>query len=214
MHASPGGWHAAAGSDAAANRFESPGSRTLTRLGFAAWACALYYLWFDVTRSQLSDAFGSEASSRGVAGAALATVATRVVSQLLEAGFYVLLWRLLARPIRFGPMFVAVLSLSSLDLFSSVVLRLVGTDPPQVWLALLTGFQAMPSLGHAESGLRLAFGGLGLFAIARIAGTAYAQRREGIPWRAALALTFAVSLAGRVAIWWTADLVRGASPLP
>lgn len=214
MRTSPSGWHAAGGTGAAAKQAESPGNGTLSRLGFAAWAGGLYYLWFDVAHSQLSDAFGSEVSSRGVVGAALAAVATRMLSQLLEAGFYALIWRFLARPIRFGPMFVAVLSLSSLDLFSNVLLRLAGTDPPRVWLALLAGFQAMPAADHAESGVRIAFGGLGLLALARIAGTAYAQCREGVPWRAALSLTLSVSLAGRLATWWTTDLVRGASPLP
>ena len=188
--------------------------RTSRVLGAAAWFTALCLLWFDVTRSDLAVAFGSAASPRALIATAWGAVAGRIGFQLIEAGFYTLLWRLLDRPIRFGPMFVAIMSLATLDALASVLIRVAGTDSPSMWLAALVGFRALPEAFTREAGLRIAFGGVGILAVLRLIGTAYAQRREGPPWRGALALTFATWLAGRLATWWTTDLMRGMSPLP
>jgi hypothetical protein len=180
----------------------------------AIWFALVGLLWFDVTHDQLAAAMGDDLSSAALTGAALLGLAGRFGAQVVEAGFYVLAWRLGARRLRMIPMLTAIATLSLCDAFAAGLLNVVGTDPPRAWLALLVGFRAFPEWLPEEPGLRMAFGSVGLLAVARMLGTAHAQQQQGIRFGGALALTLFAVLAGRLATWWSADLVRGMSPLP
>jgi len=169
--------------------------------------------WFEVGRETLGATLGDAATPRAVLVAALAGLIGRVVAQIVEAGFYVAAWRALGRPLAFLPMFVAIVSLSLFDVTTLSLVHWAGDAPP-AWLAPLVGIQALPGVLGGEPGLRIAFGGFGLTCLARLAGTAHAQKSTGAAWRWRAALTLGAWLAGRLATWWTTDLVRGVSPLP
>lgn len=181
--------------------------------GVIVWLALVWLAWFEVGRQTLGATLGDAASPRAVVFAAIAGVAGRIVGELIEAGFYVTLWRALGRTLPFTAFFVAIVSLSILDLVSLQVVHTAG-DPPTAWLAILCGFQVLPGVLAGEPGLRVAFGGVGLFSLVRVAATARAQKAAGGRWTTAAVLTVAVWLAGRLATWWVTDLVRGMSPLP
>ena len=145
-----------------------------------------------------------------MAGATVLALVARLGGQLVETAFYVIAWRSMARRLRFAPVFVAILTLSLCDAVAATLLRLVEPESARGWLVWLVGFRAMPGAFAEESGFRIAFGSLGLLALGRVLGTAHAQRREGAPWRGALALTLAATLASRLATWWITDSSFGA----
>jgi hypothetical protein len=180
--------------------------------GMFVWLALVWLYWFEISRETLAPALGVQASERALVLAAIGGVVGRIAAQLIEAGFYVLLWRALGRTLPFANFFVTIVSLSLLDVASVQLVRWAADSPP-AWVAVLCGFQAVPGALVGEPGLRVAFGGFGLLTLARIAGTAWPQRPAG-GWRTGLALTGAIWLAGRLATWWTTDLVRGVSPLP
>jgi hypothetical protein len=180
----------------------------------AAWTLFLYLIWFDVLRDDLGASLGPELPARALTAAAFAALASRVAWQVIETGFYVTFWKLRAVRLSFGGMFTAVLSLSMLDALASALSRAAGSEGSHPWLAPLVGVRALAPAPGGGSGLGLAFGSLGLLALARVIGTAWAQRREGAPWPGALAVTLGAWSAGRLALWWSTDLLRGMSPLP
>jgi hypothetical protein len=182
-------------------------------VGLALWLGFVVLIWHDVLSRDTAATFGDDVPAGAIRAIVLATLAGRLVAQAVEAGFYAATWRMFAKPIRFGEIYVAVVSLSLLDALASTLIRApFAAGAP--WLALLAGPRALADPGAGTEGLGLALGSFGLLALARVAGTAWAQRRGGAPWRGALGLTFAVWLAGRLATWWTADLLRGMSTLP
>jgi len=185
-----------------------------TVLRTVIWFTALSVFWIDVLHSEIEAALGDRLAEGARWGAAFATHASRVGLQGVEAGFYVLVGRALGRPVRFAPLFLGIFSLSMLDALSLALGRLHGTETPPLWSALLTGFRALPAAADAPSGLRVAFGSVGLLVLARVAGTALILSRQGVRMRTAVAVTTGAWLASRVATWWTADLARGVSPLP
>lgn len=190
----------------------APRRTTSQVVSAALWLALVWLYWFSVSRDDLAALLGSDASARSLTAAALLGLAGRIGMQLVEAGFYVALWRALAKPIAFGPLFVAVVSLSLCDACANVLARWADGDAP-AWLVPLVGVRVLPDVLAGQPGLRVALGGVGLLAIARVAGTALAQWRLGTSLRGALALTGSVWLAGRLASWWIADLLRGMSPI-
>ena len=194
---------------------EAVGSgRSPVRLpGTIVWLVLVWLYWFELGRETLGETLGDTASPRAVALAAIGVVVGRIVAELLEAGFYVTLWRALGRTLPFGMLFVAIVSLSMLDM---IALQLAhwAADSPSLWVAVLCGFHTLPGVLAGEPGLRIGFGGVGLLALVRVAGTIRAQRPAGARWTTSAALTLAVWLAGRLVTWWSTDLVRGMSPLP
>lgn len=180
----------------------------------AIWLAVVNAIWFGVTHDQLAAALGDQAGDRALAGATLAGLAGRFVAQWIEAGFYVLAGRLLGARPRLLPLFGWILTLSLCDALAASLFQVVGGDPPQPWLALLVGFRAFPEALAGEPGMRLAFGGLGLLALARVLGTAHALRQQGVAPPAAVGVTLAATGVGRIVTWWSTDLVRGMSPLP
>jgi hypothetical protein len=207
MTAAPNHW------DLSETRADSSGARRALLPGAAVWLLLVWLYWFEISRESLGAALGEAVTPRAVTLAALAGVFGRIGTQLVETGFYVAAWRTLARPLRFGPLFVAVASLSLLDIAALSLAQWAGDAPP-AWLVPLTGFHVLPDVLASQPGLRLGFGGFGLLALARVLGTARAQKPAGAPFRWRLALTAAAWLAGRLATWWSADLMRGMSPLP
>jgi hypothetical protein len=174
----------------------------------AVWLATMLYAAFYEIHAELATTLESQLSAAAITGAAVAALVTRTAGHALEAAFYYSVWRLLGLRVRFVWMFCWVISLSLFDALASATARIgAGGDMP--WLAPIVGLRALPDLMHAWGGAGLALGGVGLLALARVFGTAYVQRREGAPWRGALALTAAAWIAGRLATWWGADLIRG-----
>lgn len=180
--------------------------------GAIVWLALVWLDWFALGRETLGTTLGGDVPPRAVVFAAIGGVLGRIAAEILEAGFYVAFWRALGRRLPLGTFFLAIVSLSVLDLLS-VQLARWAEDSPSAWVAVLCGFHTLPGVLAGEGGLRVAFGGVGLFALARVAGTAWAQKPVGARPAAIGALTLAVWLAGRLATWWTTDLVRGMSPL-
>jgi len=184
------------------------------KLGSLLGLAAIYLAWFGVHHSQVSEALGTEVRSRTLVLAAVGGLVARIVGQLIEAAFYGQVWRAWGVRIRFVPMLTAVACCSLVDALSQSLVSYVGTDPPRAWLAVLVGLQALPDVLASEPGLKVGIGSLGLLTATRVVATAYAQRDLGAPLRPALALTFGALIAGRLASWWSVDLLRGLSPLP
>jgi hypothetical protein len=176
----------------------------------AAWLLTLLIAAFYETRSELSRASGDVLAGAAIDGAVFAAVAARTAGHALEAAFYSGFWRVRDLKIGFAWMFVAVVSLSVLETLANAT-ALLGADGSLPWLAPLVGVRAIEGALQGAPGLRLAFGSFGLLSVARLVGTAWAQSRDGAPWTGALRVTAAAWLAGRLATWWTADLLRGFS---
>lgn len=193
--------------------FTAPGRSPLRLPGTIVWLGLVWLYWFEVGRETLGSTLGDAASPRAIVMAAIGGVVARIAGEAIEAGFYVTLWRALGRTLPFGAFFLTIVTLSILDMISLQLVRVAG-DPPAAWIAALCGFQVLPGVLAGEPGLRVAFGSVGLLALARVAATARAQKAAGGRWTTAAALTVAVWLTGRIATWWITDLVRGASPLP
>ena len=199
--------------EAAAREGDRRGLGPLRLPGVIVWLVLVWLYWFELGREMLGTTLGDAATPRAVAIAAIGTVVARIAAELLEAGFYVALWRGLGRTLPFAAFFVAIASLSMLDMIA-MQLAQWATDSPTWWVAALCGFHTLPGVLAGEPGLRVGFGAVGLLALARVAGTIRAQRATGARWKTITLLTGAIWLAGRLATWWITDLVRGMSPLP
>lgn len=199
--------------EGAARASDRQGPGLLRLPGVIVWLVLVWLAWFDLGREMLATTLGDAATPRAVGIAAIGAVLTRIAAELLEAGFYVALWRGLGRTLPFAAFFVAIVSLSTLDLIATQLARWAA-DSPSPWVAVLCGFHTLPGVLAGEPGLRVGFGAIGLLALARVAGTIRAQRAAGARWRTIGILTGAIWLGGRLATWWVTDLVRGMSPLP
>ncbi len=180
----------------------------LRPIPIAIWLSTMLYAVFYEIRAELAASLDGRLSDSAVSAAAFAALATRTAGHGLEAAFYSAIWRARGLRVGFVWMLCMVISLSLLDALAGATARIgAGGDMP--WLAPLIGLRAVPDLIRGWGGAGVAFGGVGLLSLARVLGTAYVQRQEGAPWRGALALTMAAWLAGRLAMWWGADLMRG-----
>jgi len=171
------------------------------------WYAYLAHSWWHVAETT--------SAGRLTNGGAL-VAASKLAGSLTEAAFYVLWWRSRGRALPFWRFFCVVASISLADVFAIGLTERLRTAPHPVviWLGPLAGLRAMGA-GWGSSGLRAAFGSLGLLTLLRIAVTARAQSRgAGASFAATLGWTALFWTMGRVAMWWLADLLRGRSPLP
>lgn len=163
-------------------------------------------------------------AARGAAAAAgtpsvpleLVAVGGRFAGVLVEAAWYAAAWRGLGRRLPFGWFVSWLVTLTLLDLFGDS-LRALATRQPGLapWFAAVAGIGLLPAATQWSAGARVVFSPLGLLTVARIALAALLQARATGGSRAtALALTVGTWLGGRIALWWTADLLRGMSPMP
>jgi hypothetical protein len=182
------------------------------------WIAFVAWQWWDELGRRLASAGSADLPESSLRIVAVLGAAGHPAGNAIEALFYVSFWH--ARGIRLGfaRLFEWLVTISVLDLAASWLTRVAESHPGWVASALkvFVGFGAVR--GDVEgigSGLRAAFGSAGLLCIARLVATAEIQRRgTGRGWAVPLGLTVTVWLLGRLASWWTTDLLRGMSPLP
>jgi hypothetical protein len=174
------------------------------------WTCFVVLWWWSASVNAAAGGAGS-----GIAVIAFA-VAGRMAGILVEAAWYVVVWRSLGRRLPLVWFTVWLVTLTLFDLMGDALRPIAGRHPALApWLAPIAGLGLLPAAHQWSAGLRVVFGSLGLFTLARIACAAALQARAtGASRFLALALTAGTWLATRVALWWTADLVRGMSPMP
>lgn len=160
-------------------------------------------------------ATGSVAAPPAVPLVAVA-VAGRLAGVLVEAAWYAALWRALGRSLPYGWFVAWLVTLTMLDLIGDGLRAPIARHPAlATWLAPFAGVGLLPSASAWPAALRVVFGSLGVLTLARITIASILQARAtGARLATALALTGGTWLATRVALWWTADLVRGMSPMP
>ena len=144
---------------------------------------------------------------------ALAWIATAAVAltALAEAGAYGMLWAARGRRLPLAAAFVAVVQAGVCELVALRVLDL-SRGAPATWAAALAGARALSVDGRAGAALEVAFGGVGLLALARVA--LFAGFQSGLVrcrFREAFALTCAAWLVSHVAQWWLLELWQGRS---
>jgi len=208
MHANAGNWRGA-NAESADPRI-APGRR---RAAEVVWFVALSYLWFVVIHAELTDAMDDQASARAVTLTALAALGGRLMGQGIEAAFYTCFWRAVLVPASFARLATAIFSLSMLDAAGLALTRWGSGGPQAEWVGWIVGLRVWPEALSGAPGIRYALANVGLLTVARVVGTAWAQRREGARWRDALLLTGGAWLASRLVTWWMTDLLRGMSPL-
>lgn len=148
--------------------------------------------------------------------AATIMVLARLAASAVEALAYTLWWRTRGARLPYVRFLVALVALSLVDRFAQSLIALGGRAPALApWLAPVAGLQLLKDrLPGVEPALWVAFGSLGLLTLARIAITAWLQSvATGRRLRWPLLVTAGAWLATRVALWWTMDLFRGASPV-
>lgn len=147
---------------------------------------------------------------------ALATVSVPLFA-LAEAGVYGMLWAARGRRLPVLATAVAVVQCGVTELLALEVLdRARGAEGLALAGATaLAGPRVLHAPGAAAGAVLLAFGGAGLFALARLALFAGMQARA-LPCRAreAFALVVGVWLASHLALAWGIDLLQGRSLRP
>jgi hypothetical protein len=153
----------------------------------------------------------------GVAGDPLA-IAVLALGQLaataVETATLLALAPLHRARLHAAPTLLVLLTLS-LTQALTLYLAAAGRAWPQAApaLAVLAGPAALHTPGQARDGFALAFTYAGLLTALRLAGTVLWLVRHHAPWPRAGATVLACYGAVRLATAWTADLLRGASPL-
>lgn len=145
--------------------------------------------------------------------AALAALAGRASSLLIESGFYVFLWAGLGHRLRFWRFASWLVSISMLEVLaesSRLDRRLQGGGT--LLDAVLLGPVALHALRSPAATWLVAFGSLGLTTLFRIGWTALIQARAlGLRLGWPLAATLATWIIGHAALWMVAELMRGRS---
>ena len=178
-----------------------------------AWTLALFVLavalfWHDTLVTQLTHT-PELVSPRVAPGLAAACgVCTQLAFSGLEAFLYARAWRATGRRLPWLRTAAALFVISSLEAFALSVLQ----RPDATSFAWLVGARATWPGGIATSGLDRALGAFGALALARIALTTHVQARgSGAGHVHASVMVLAGWLGSRLALWWTADLLRGRS---
>ena len=178
-----------------------------------AW---IAWSWWGEIRTQLA-ALPETGAAHGIEVLAAAAVAARIPSVLSEAALYTLWWRARGLRLPYWRFVCCVAMFSTIDLFGFAIRRAVEDTPQALRLigALLAGPAGIDAPAIPGSGSGAAFGNLGLFTLARVIMTAWAQAR-GIerPLGAPLLVTTLAWLFTRLVAWWSVDLLRGLSPVP
>jgi hypothetical protein len=192
--------------------------RAFARWYAPVWIAFVTFEWWLELRRPLADALDGAAPLASADVVAAFAALGRLGGNAIEALFYVAWWRGRGARLGFARCFEWLVTISVLDLLGANLSRLAQSHPG--WIAhLLSVFAGIGALRVDESGLgsglSVAFGSLGLLAIARIVATAALQRQgAGGGLAAPLTLTLAAWLPIRLATWWLVDLARGLSPLP
>ena len=190
-----------------------PDFRRLNRLNVFLFVVALAS-WWELGYRQGADAGAGRSLNPAIAAAIM--VLARLAVSAVEALAYTLWWRTRGARLPYARFLMALVALSLVDRFTEGLAVLAGRAPALAgWLAPLAGLQLLRDRWPgAEPGLWVAFGSLGLLTLARLTITAWLQSAAiGRRLRGALLVTALAWLATRIALWWTADLVRGMSPL-
>jgi hypothetical protein len=169
---------------------------------YIAWS------WWQVSKAEIAAATPG-ASIPPALGATLALLA-RCAGWLLESGYYVLWWKWRRRALPFGWYFQWTVAISMVDLLAEAIRRDVLPGAAVTWRAWWVGIG-----GGGESALpgswAVAFGGVGLLTLARLAMVMRVQREALGPVRwGPVWIVAATWLAGRLVALWSHDLLRGA----
>lgn len=178
-----------------------------------AWPLALFVLavalmWHDTLVEQLIHSPDLAPQRVGPKLAAACGVCTQLAFSALEAFLYARAWRATGHRLPWLRTAAALFVISSFEAFALYLLQ----RPDASSFAWLVGARALWPGGIAVTGLDRAFGAFGAIALMRLALTAHVQARgTGAGHLRASAVVLAGWLGSRLALWWTADLLRGRS---
>ena len=170
--------------------------------------------WWELGLRQGGELGAGQSLNLAVAATVMALA--RLAASAVEALAYTLWWRARGARLPYTRFLVALVALSLVDRFAQGLVALAGHAPALApWLAPVAGLLLLRDrLPGVAPVLWVAFGSLGLLTLARIAITAWLQSiGTGRRLRGPLLVTTMAWFATRVALWWTMDLARGASPL-
>ena len=174
-------------------------------------------LWWNFAGRRIVSPELAESSRLPVALLAAGFAASRLGGHVLETAAYFSWWRGRGVPVHFQRMLSDLVALSLIDLATLSLFPPGSGDraAAPAWAVWIAGPRVRPALAAALGpGLLASFGSLGLATLARLIGTAHVQRAHArVSWRSALALTAAVWLCSRLALWWILDLARGPAAL-
>ncbi len=148
--------------------------------------------------------------------AAALMLLARLGASAVEAGAYVLFWRVRGERLPYARFLMGLVALSLADYLALCLTGLARHDAALApWLAPLAGVSLVRERWPGiEPGLWSGFGSLGLLTLGRVAMTGWLQAHVlGRRLRGPLLVTFVAWLASRVVVWWTVDLARGLSPV-
>ena len=191
--------------------------RLFHRLWSPFWIAFVGWLWWAELGQQLASRLPEGATDGYTQAATVLAAVGHVAGNAIEALFYVQWWRSRGTRLAFARLFEWLVSLSLLDLLAFSLARVAESHPG--WIAgvleVFAGFGTVRGDDLASvSGLRVAFGSVGLLCVTRLVATAAIQRQgTGARLAAPLALTVTAWLICRVVSWWTFDLARGMSSL-
>jgi len=191
--------------------------RAFHRLWSPFWIAFVGWQWWIEMGHQFASQFSESAPDGYTQLAAVLGALGHLAGNAVEALFYVEWWRARGTRLGFMRLFEWLVSLSMLDLLGDSLARVAEAHPG--WIAGV--LQVLAGLGAVRgdemgsvTGLRVAFGSVGLLCIARLITTAAIQHR-GTRGRfeAPLVLTVTAWLICRLVSWWMFDLARGMSTL-
>lgn len=177
------------------------------------WPLALFVLavalfWHDTLVAQLMHSPDLTPQRVAPRLAAACGVCTQLAFSALEAFLYAVAWRASGRTLPWLRTAAALFVISSFEAFALCLLQ----RPDASSFAWLVGSRAAWPGGIALTGLDRAFGAFGVLACARLALTSHVQARgSGARPVHAWGMVLAGWLGSRLALWWTADLLRGRS---
>jgi hypothetical protein len=175
----------------------------------------LVWAWWLEIRTQVAALAESGPAADAGMLAALG-LGARALATASEAAVYALWWRSRGLRLPYWRFVCWVAALSATDLVG-YSLRRAASDAPEaarVAIAVLAGPGALDASAGA-TGSMLGLGTLGALTALRVGMTAWAQARGvGRPITGPLVLTASAWLATRLIGWWSADLMKGVSPVP
>jgi len=184
---------------------------------FAGAGLPLLYLWLAwswwfETRSQVV-ALAVSAPTLDAGIFAAMGLGARMLATLSEAGIYTLWWKSRGLRLPYWRFQCWVAALSATDLVG-YSLRRAAEGAPDAGRWMIAALAGPGALSGVHGGM-VGFGSLGILTSARVAMTAWAQARGiGRPLAGPLLLTASAWVVTRLIGWWSADLMKGLSPVP
>ena len=188
---------------------------------FAGAGLPLLYLWlvwswwFEI-RSQVA-ALAVSAPTLDAGMLAVMGLGARMLATLSEAGIYTLWWRSRGVRLPYWRFQCWVAALSATDLVGYSLRRAAegAPDAARWMIAALAGPGALEPSSSGVPGGMAGLGSLGILTSTRVVMTAWAQARGvGRPLAGPLFLTASAWVVTRLIGWWSADLMKGLSPVP